>query len=134
VKLRKQNVMDYVELIYTKSYQYFLQEEANRPKEMALRVIAKIVKHIENREYLEEIVKPRVLVDFLVLRIKTYKLVATVKGEVWHLLGLLYSHYSTVIEVKVKREIQDICLKELEKLIESDKNTTVIAKMLKSFN
>lgn len=121
-------------MIFTKANQYFLQEEANKPKETALRVISKIIKHIENKEYLEDIVKPKHLVDFLLMRIKTYKLVPTVKGEVWHLLGLLYSHYTNAVDVKTKREIQEICLKELEKIIESDKNTTVIGKMLKSFN
>lgn len=52
VKLRKDALMDYLSLIFTKAHDFFMREESNKAKEAALRIIAKIVKHVENRETL----------------------------------------------------------------------------------
>jgi hypothetical protein len=111
VKLRKDTLMDYLLLIFTKAHQFFMREEGNKAKEATLRIIAKIVKHVGNSECLEEILKPKGLCDYLLMHLKSYKPVPTVKGYIWQLLGLLYNRYPNAMDVKTKKEVQEICLK-----------------------
>jgi hypothetical protein len=134
IKLRKENMMDYLVFIFTKVQSYFMLEESNKAKEAALRIIIKMVKHITNLEYLEEIIKPKAFCDYLLMHLKSYKPVPTLKGFIWQLIGLLYNRFPTALDPKTKKEIQEICLKEVEKLVDTDKNTTAIGRMLKCLN
>jgi hypothetical protein len=111
IKLRKENLMDYLVFIFTKAQSFFMREESNKAKEAVLRIITKIVKHINNLEYLEEIIKPKAFCDYLLMHLKSYKPVPTVKGFIWHLIGLLYNRFPSALDTKTKKEVQEICLK-----------------------
>lgn len=60
---------------------------------MALKPIIKIIQHIDQREIVGNIIKPAQLADTLLNEIKYMKPSSSVKGTIWHLLGVLSKFY-----------------------------------------
>jgi hypothetical protein len=56
-----------------------------------------MVKHLDKRDQLADIIKPKKLCDTLFLNLKTFKPVPIIKGAIWYLIGLLYSHYPNLL-------------------------------------
>ena len=134
IKLRRSILIDYIDIIFTKVSQYFAAEQANKPKEAALRVLIRLVKYIDQKEIVQECIKPKELTEFLIKQLKMFKPVPTVRGSIWHLLALIYSRYPDSINREVKKDIQETLMKELETTISSDKNLQTISKMVKALN
>lgn len=65
--------------------------------------------------------------------LKVDKIVPTVRGELWELIGILQNKYPPQISFKSKKEVQMISFSEMKTYVNSDKNTSTIASIFRSF-
>ena len=67
------------------------------------------------------------------MTLKIEKIVATVRGELWEIIGIVQNKFASEIPYKNKKEVQVISLSEMKGYVNSDKNSSTIASIFRSF-
>jgi len=90
--LRKTKVLDYLETIKLNCFKLYKMDVSNVVKEASLMPIIKILKHFDN-EQIKDSFDSDELANMLLDEIKLFKPSASVRGAIWHTLGLLTSQF-----------------------------------------
>jgi len=96
-----------------------MAEQSLIVKEKILSFIAKLIEKFDS-QLIEKVYNPKKFVEFLLDEIKLKKLAGTTKGGIWHIIGVLISKYSIMLD-SYKIEIHDVIFHEFRKLL--GKNT-----------
>jgi len=100
VKMRPKEVSPYLQQIKVRLLSdlkdvclvSFRSDQNSLVKEVSLQLVIKILEHFNTQE-IESIMKPDTLIVILLDEIKLRRPAASVKGTIWHLIGLLLSKY-----------------------------------------
>ncbi|EGR31179.1 hypothetical protein IMG5_116050 [Ichthyophthirius multifiliis] len=134
IKKRRTRIQEYIQLIFKNCIQLFKKEESAAAKEGSLLPIIKLLKYIDQKDYIRDIIIPQNTLKILLEEIKFCKPSQKVKGAIWHLTGLIFEQFKTEIKIDTKIEIQTICLIELSHQIKESSKPEIgaVIGMLKS--
>lgn len=103
--------VDYLPYIKETVTRIYLQELSVIVKERTLSLIAKVIE-VFDIEVIEKVFNPKMYLEFLLNEIKLKRLQGSVKGEIWHVIGLLISKFSFMLNL-YKTEVNDVIFSEL---------------------
>jgi hypothetical protein len=106
---------EYVPLLRDRIFVLYRQEQQSRPKEAALGPLIKLAKHAKRIGKTDEF-RAKELCQALLEELKFCKPSPTVRGRMWHLVGILVCHFSELLEPRSRQESQEISLAELQAL------------------
>lgn len=113
------NCLDYLHYLKEKSYVVFLTEQSLVVKEKLCSLIAKQIE-IFDIEHTDKIYEPKRFIENLLDEIKLKKHPPSVKGSIWHIIGILIYKFSMKLD-KYKYEVNDVIFCELCELHENKK-------------
>lgn len=124
---------EYLEFMKSILSSIYISEQSLVVKEKVLSLIAKVVETFETG-LIEKIYRPKSYLEFLLDEIKLKKLGGTIKGGIWHIIGILMGKYSMLLN-DYKIEVHDVIFHEFKLLINTTKKFEVkaVIGILKSF-
>jgi len=111
--------VEYLEYMRNMCSSIYISEQSLVVKEKILSLIAKIISHYDP-DLVSKIYKPQIYLEFLLDEIKLKKLSGSIKGGIWHIIGILVGKYSLILN-EYKIEIHDVLFHEFKSLLSTSK-------------
>ncbi len=111
--------MEFLDFIKSVCSSIYISEQSLVVKEKVLSLIAKILE-IYDSNFIEKIYKPKSYLEFLLDEIKLKRLGGTIKGGIWHVIGILVGKFPLLLN-DYKIEIHDVIFHEFKVLLNSGK-------------
>lgn len=115
LEIYKLSCIDFIETIKKKSTAIYLSDQSLIVKESMLSLIAKIIE-IYDDSLIEKVYQPKIYLEFLLNEIKLKKLAGSIKGEIWHICGLLINKFSNLLN-NYKLQISTLVYSELFEML-----------------